>query len=395
VTTQRPRALVAHPDFSAVGGDNVVVAWTLQALRDEFDVTFATFAKPDLQAINSAFGTSLRPGDFRLCVAPVWRRQLLRRLPIRGAMLTSSLAANWAREVDRRHPHDVAIYTQNEANLGRTGAIQYIHFPGWYLPRPDIEMRWFHRIPGFLPLYRWICFRAGQLTPAVVRGNISLANSRFVAGKIRDVHGVESRILYPPVPGEFPARTWLSRSNAAVCVGRIHPAKRWHMAIDIVEELRRATGQDVGLTLIGHVDTPAYAAELQSRAAQSGGWFRILPNLTRSQLRDEVARHRYGIHTMEEEHFGIAPAEIQQAGCILFVHASGGPMEIVGNDPRQMFRTSREGAQKMAAVLTSEALQSELLAAGESRKDMYSPQRFCESLLDIVKSEQNRQLRRS
>lgn len=384
----RPRALVAHPHFSAVGGDNVVVAWTLQALREEFDVTFATYVEPDLPAINRAFGTDLVPGDFHLRLAPAWRKRLLDALPVGGALLRCNLAGNWAREVDRKQPHDAVIYTQNEANLGRVGAIQYIHFPGWYLPRPEVEMRWFHRLPGAVPLYRWICFRISQITQEVVRNNISLANSRFVAGKIREVHGVESRIVYPPVPGEFPSKPWRSRRNAAVCVGRIHPTKRWDMAADIVAKLRRASGQDVGLTLIGHIDDPAYAAELQSRADQSGGWFRILPNLTRGQLREEVANHRYGIHTMEEEHFGIAPAEIQQAGCILFVHASGGPMEIVGNDRRQMFHTVEEGAARMTDVVVNESLQSELLAAGESRKDMYSTQKFCESIRDVVRSGQ-------
>lgn len=368
----------------------MVVAWTLQALRDEFDVTFATYVEPDLPAINRAFGTDLAPGDFRLRLAPAWRQQFLDALPIGGALLSSSLAANWAREVDREQPHDAVVYTQNEANLGRTGGVQYIHYPGFYLPRPEIEMRWFHRVPGTLSMYRWICFRVGQLTQEAVRNNISLANSRFVAGKIREVHGVESLIVYPPVPGEFPSRPWHSRRNAAVCVGRIHPTKRWEMAADIVAEVRKAGGQDVGLTLIGHIDDPAYAARLQSRAAESGGWFRILPNLTRDQLREEVANHRYGIHTMEDEHFGIAPAEIQQAGCILFVHASGGPMEIVGNDPRQMFRTIDEAASKMAAVLTREPLQEELLAAGESRKNLNSPKRFCEAMLEIVRSQQLR-----
>lgn len=386
----RPRVLVAHPHFSALGGGNVVVAWTLQALRDEFDVTFATYVEPDLAAINRAFGTDLAPGDFRLRLAPAWRQRFLDALPIGGALLSSSLAANWAREVDREHPHDAVVYTQNEANLGRTGGVQYIHYPGFYLPRPEIEMRWFHRLPGTLSMYRSICFRLGQLTQESVRNNISLANSRFVAGKIREVHGVESRIVYPPVPGGFPSKPWRSRRNAAVCVGRMHPTKRWEMAADVVAEVRKASGQDIGLTLIGHIDHPAYAAGLQSRAAQSGGWFRILPDLTRAQLREEVANHRYGIHTMEEEHFGIAPAEIQQAGCILFVHASGGPMEIVGDDPRQMFRTVEEGAARMTSVLADESLQSELLAAGALRNDSYSTQRFCESMKDIVRSQQLR-----
>ena len=51
---------------------------------------------------------------------------------------------------------------------------------------------------------------------------------------------------------------------------------------------------------------------------------------SRDEVRALMATHRYGIHGMREEHFGMAPAELARAGCIVWVPRGGGQMEIVG-----------------------------------------------------------------
>ena len=54
-----------------------------------------------------------------------------------------------------------------------------------------------------------------------------------------------------------------------------------------------------------------------------------------------MASHRYGIHGMREEHFGMAPAELARAGAIVWVPRGGGQMEIVGHEPALMFDSRR------------------------------------------------------
>lgn len=51
--------------------------------------------------------------------------------------------------LDRRERFEIILSTHNEAGFNRR-AIQYVHFPWVYLPRPEIELRWYHRIPGLL-----------------------------------------------------------------------------------------------------------------------------------------------------------------------------------------------------------------------------------------------------
>ncbi len=379
---RKRRVLVAHPYLHPSGGGNVVAAWALQALRDEFDVTLATLGPVDCAALNRNFGTSLSDGDFTIRIAPAGYRLALRALPTRGALMQMSALMRWARALDGREHFDVLFGTQNETDFGRPG-IQYVHYPWVYLPRPDAEMLWYHHIPGFLPLYRGLCQTLSGSSNEGLRRNLSLANSEFIVGKIREIHGVEAEIVYPPVPGAFPAIPWEQRRAAVVAVGRMHEIKRWEMAVEALDIVRQQ-GLDLGLTLIAAAEQPAYGKRMAALAG-SRPWFRILSDITRDELVREVAGHRYGIHTMENEHFGIAPAELLQAGCIPFVHDSGGPVEIVGGRKELLFSDARDAAGKLAAVVQSLGLESELRQALAQRRDCYSAEKFTESIRRVVR----------
>src|SRR5579871_244288 len=379
----KKRVLIAHPKVTAAGGGNAVAAWTLQALRDDFEVALATLQPIDCQALNRSWGTSLRPGDIDVRVAPPHYQTLLGNFPTAGALLSTSLTMRLARNIDARVKFDVVMSTQNEADFGRRG-IQYVHHPWLYLPRPKDEMSWFHYIPGILWAYRRICQAISMGTNAGLARNLSLANSSFIAGRIRSVHHTGSVIVFPPVTTGFPNVPWDERRSAAVGVGRIHSCKRWDMAVAIVEEVRRR-GHDFGLTLISHPDPdePEYLQQIKVLAADRP-WFRLRLDLSRDELAAEVASHRYGIHAMREEHFGIGPAEILCAGCVLFAHNSGGPIEIVGGEPRVLFDDVNDAAAKISRVLSDRGLESELREKAAGQSHLFSTEAFCRALREIV-----------
>ncbi len=378
---RKPRILVAHPIVRCIGGGNLLAAWTLEALRSDFDVTLATLEPLDYAVLNMNFGTSLREGDFEVRVAPPRYQRLLRRMPTQGALVEISLIMRWAQNLDRRGTYDVLFSTSNEMDFHRRG-MQYVHYPWFYFPRPEIEMRWFHRIPGALRIYRRSCMALARANPSGLRRNLMLANSQFVVGEIRQAHGTGAEVVYPPVPGDFVELPFEQKRLAVAAVGRIHPTKRWDTAVDIVESVRRR-GHDLGLTLMGHCDIAAYGAQLEALAA-TRPWFRILRDLNRTALLTELAQHRYGIHTMQEEHFGIAPAELQRAGCVTFVHNSGGQVEIVGSDSRLTFGSVEEAAQRIARVIENPALEQELRDQMVERRDWFAVDRFCDSVRQAV-----------
>ncbi len=369
-----------HP----VGGGNAVAAWAIQALRRDYDVSVATLGPINAEAVDRSFGTSLATGGFEVLVAPSRYHRILRAKDILrtpGALLEASLTARWTRRIDGDRRFHALLHTQNEADLGRP-ALQYIHYPALYLPRPEIEMRLRHRIPGLLWMYRRCCFPGPSLTIARIRANQSLVNSEFVAGLTRKVIGGNPIVLYPPVPGEFPEKPWDKRRNGIMGIGRLAGYKRWRMVVEIVEAVRQA-GHELTLTIAGHPDDPAEAEALKNLAA-TRPWFRLLTDISRRELEAEAADHRYGIHAMVDEHFGIAVAELQRAGCVTFVHNSGGAVEIVGLDSRQTFEDAEDAASKISRVLSSPELAAELCSLTLARRDLFSAGRFCDSLRGIV-----------
>lgn len=373
--------LIVHPRVRPAGGGNLVAAWILQALRKDFEVSLATLEPVDYLAVNRSFGTCLRHGDFEVHLAPARYRRILRYFPTPGALLEICLTMRWAQDLDRRRPYDVLFGTENEADFHRRG-IQYVHYPCIYLPRPPQELRWFHRIPGTLWTYRTGCLVAARASMEGLRRNLTLANSRFVTSRIFKVHGTDSLVVYPPVVGDFPEVPWERRRVAMAALGRLHPTKRWDVALEIVESVRRR-GHNLSLTVIGHGDDLAYTAWLQSMAA-ARPWFRVLCDLDRGAMLAELGTHRYGIHPMIEEHFGIGPAELQRAGCITFVHNSGGPVEIVGGDARLTFDGVEDAAGRIARVLESQELECELRSQVAERKGWFAPDTFCKSVREIV-----------
>jgi len=376
----RKRVLIVHPHVHPAGGGNLVGAWALEALKDTCDLSLATLGEIDFDSVNRNFGTSLAPGQFEVHVAGWKHRALLRLLPTPGALLQACVVMRAAQQLDRRRRFDVLFSTHNEAAFDRPG-LQYVHFPWRFLPRPANEMHWYHRLPGTLTAYRSYCARIGRFSNEGIRRNCSLANSAFVAGKIREVHGMDSRILYPPVPGNFPDPPWSERNAGFIGVGRIHGCKRWEMAVEIVDGLRRR-GNDVSLTLVGNRDDPDYLKRLTALAA-SRPWFRLIHDCSRAQLLEELGRHRYGIHTMQDEHFGIAVAELQRAGCVPFVHNTGGPPEIVG-DPRLTFSTVADAVGKIDLVLSRPEVEADLRSHVRARREQFTASRFCAELRCIV-----------
>jgi glycosyltransferase involved in cell wall biosynthesis len=376
------RVLVVHPYLTSVGGGNLVAAWMLEALRSEFDTGLATLAEVDWREVNRNFGTSLGAGDVRVWTAPARYRHLAAAMRTSSALLDCQLTTRFARKVDRVHRFDVLVSTHNEVDFGRRG-IQYVNLPDAYASgneRPGV----LRRIPGLHAAFRACCRAVGGETRAGCLRNLFVADSQYIAGRIRESYGVDAKVVYPPVPGSFPPIPWTERRAGFVAVGRITRSKRWEMAVAIVDEVRRR-GYDVTLTLLGHREDAAYQKHLETMTA-SRPWFRIRYNCSREELLREVASHRYGLHTMHGEHFGIAVAEILTAGCLPLVHRSGGPVEIVGAEPLLTFEDVESAADNIVAVLADPELEQRLLARAAAQRHRFTATAFCEAMSDLVRT---------
>lgn len=375
---------MVHTKITPRGGGNALAVWVLQALvQAQYRVILLTQQPVDCAALNRVFGTTLKDTDFTLRLAPSWRTTVLHKTPTPSAYLAKSLLHRQARRIKRKENIDIAIGTENEADLGAQPVIQYIHFPAALRQRPENDLRWYHRIPGSVNLYYRLTDMLAGVSQKRLRSNFTLTNSAYIGELVRQTHGICTTTLYPPVPGRFPQMPWQQRQTGVVCLGRIARDKNTMAAIDVVERVR-AVGIELKLHIIGVVDDSHYMRRIRVKAGQHSGWLRIHNDLSRRALLDLLVQNRYGLHVMEGEHFGIAVAELQRAGCITFAHNSGGPREILGYDSRVLFDNIEDAAHKLAQVINDAELQQSLCTAVAKRRHRFTEQRFIDEFLKHV-----------
>ncbi len=376
MTATRGRLTFVAPNLRPPGGGRAVAAWMLQALCSEWDVTVLCWEEPDVAALDRHFGTRLREARFTLMRAP-WHVRMLGRLD--SDPWSIQPAAYLMRMCRRlRTRVDVFVGAENEMDFGVPG-VQYIHFP--YLARhtdavdavrkASFAGRVRAALSGRYRPWMWI----SELSFEGVRSNLTLVNSEWSRRLVGDVHGVDSRTVYPPTLWRRPVASWSDRTDTFVSLGRIEPIKRQVAAIEILERVRRR-GFDVRLRIVGDVACPEYAQQLHRRARAAGAWVQIEHGLARDLLEARVGECRYGLHTMREEHFGIAVAEMVRAGCIAFVPDGGGQVEIVQRQAGLVHSSDEQAVEQICSVLGDAPEQARLRSALARCGERFSEQAF-------------------
>jgi glycosyltransferase involved in cell wall biosynthesis len=87
---------------------------------------------------------------------------------------------------------------------------------------------------------------------------------------------------------------------------------------------------------------------------------------------------------MDEEHFGIAVAEIVKAGAIPFVPNDGGQIEIVKENQNLVYNNKKEAVEKITNILKSPSLQKNLHEEIREHGKNFSEKKFKEEIKKIV-----------
>ncbi len=368
-----PRVLVIPITLSPPGGGSAVGAWAVQGLRDDYRLSVLTWRPVGLNIVNEAFGTRLREKDASWLTVPSILRGPLDFTPVPAALMRISLTMRYARYLVKKGKYDAIIGTMNELDVGQP-AIQYMHYPWATLPRPEVDMRWYHfDLP--LRLYRRAARWVSGFSEVSATRNVTLVNSAWTARAFNETYGVPCQVVYPPVPGDFAKVPLEERKRSFVVFGRIAREKSLETIIEILVRIN-ARGHGIGLTVAGHIDDPSYGRMVYKLAEPHKHWIDFRHDLPRAELLTLLPRYRYAIHGMRGEHFGIAPAELQRAGCITFVPDDGGPAEIVQQDERVIYRDVEEAVARICCVLEDEKLERDLFNAVAERATVFSELRF-------------------
>jgi glycosyltransferase involved in cell wall biosynthesis len=381
----RKRILLVQQALRPPGGASAVAAWILQALKDEYDLTVLAGEKADLPGLNRFYGTSLRDSDVSVLYPNRLVRGLLRLDPDPGSIQPAAYLMRMCRRYRRAYDLVMAAGME-EMDLGGHGLI-YVHYP--HLAR--FWTKYQDSRAGLMGLIRgrtrpWMLLAEYQVER--MKRNTFLTNSDWTARQIHEAYGVSARPIYPPVPAAGAGLPWEDREDSFVCVGRLHAGKRMDWIIGILGKLRERHPA-IRLHLVGTRDegraAAGYYRALRRLVDSNRGWVRLHEDLTRGGLSELMGRSRYGIHALKEEHFGMAAAEALMAGCIPFVHASGGQVEIVGNDPRLCYSDS-DAADQIGAVLDSGNLQAALQRSLSPRMELFTVERFTDQIRAAAKS---------
>jgi glycosyltransferase involved in cell wall biosynthesis len=381
----RRRVLLVQPSMQPPGGGNGVAAWMLQALADAHDVTVLSWRPIDVEAIDRFFGTSLGTARFATRVVPAAWRRVADPLPVPGALLRSSLLMRYTRRVT--DGFDVIIGAHNETDYGRRG-IQYVHYPAYLRPRPDVDLRWYHVAPLLAAYYRVTDAIAG-FSVSRMKTNLTLANSDWTAAQVFRSLGIHAQTLYPPVVEGEPPAGWADRRRGFLAMGRISPEKEYERVIRILARVR-AHASDVTLTIVGTFDhaSRGYMQRLTALVASLDAhtWVSFRENLPRADVRALIASHRYGIHGMREEHFGMAPAEMVRGGMLVWVPNGGGQVEIVGDSPLLRYGSEEEAAAQILSVIANPHEEQRLRDHLAHHGERFSVERFVATVRALVES---------
>ncbi|NHN58562.1 MULTISPECIES: glycosyltransferase [Halorussus] len=235
----------------------------------------------------------------------------------------------------------------------------------------------------FLAQHDLLCRRLARFSAGRVTSNTLCTNSNWTASIIERAYDVNPRIIYPPVDTKgFVNRSWDTRENGFITLGRISREKNVLEIIEIIREIR-TKGHDVHLHLVGPIPDTSYAMSVRKQVAQNDFVF-LEGALPRTELVDFICRHRFGLHGMTQEHYGMAVAELVAAGTIPFVPNGGGQREIVNKNELLLYDTPDEAISKIDNILSNPAQCQRVREELAKSANYFSPGQFQSEFFSLV-----------
>lgn len=204
-----------------------------------------------------------------------------------------------------------------------------------------------------------------------------IANSRYVARRIKKVYGRDAVVVHPPVDVQR-FRADMPREDYYLCVSHFVPYKR----VDLVVEAFNLLGRPLVVAGTGP-DWEKVRARAQSNV-------KLLGWRSDDEVRDLMQRCRAFVFAAEEE-FGIAPVEAQAAGAPVIAYGRGGVTETVLPEETGLF-FGEQTAHSLSEAVRAFERQSAGFRAERIRQnaERFSKERFQKEMGELVRREWER-----
>jgi glycosyltransferase involved in cell wall biosynthesis len=310
-----------HPTLNMYGGAEVVAVATANSLFEHgHEVVLYVNTTLDQKRIKEMVGESLCP--CKVVISPTF-------LKPRGMfhLYESGVRSLVSKQCDLLiDTYSCYVYPWVE--------ISYIHFPFW-----NAEV-FSHKFP-YLKKYTaqnalTIPYIMFEKTLENYSSKLLFANSYYTSRAIKESLGVNSTVLYPPIPNAFFEGQATSekgaRQDLVVSVGRFGYGK----GVELVPEIASCVDKKIRFVMIGLAHEMAIVEAVKRRVKELNleDRFSVLTNASRETIIHYLSIAKVYLHTMKGEHFGISIAEAMAMGCIPIVHNSGGAPEFVPDEYR-------------------------------------------------------------
>jgi glycosyltransferase involved in cell wall biosynthesis len=373
---------VFHPELRGGAGSESGAVWFAQAVADMARVTLVSMGPVDLARLDEMHGTRVSRSAIDTVSLSI-PRPLRRRFDALRAWRLGRWAKAHAGEFD------VLVSTYNLMDFGRRG-LQIVVDASFddglrrsLHPAPAGARRVFYANSPLRSLYLRLGRALARQSRDGWRQNMTLASSRWLRDVFETRLGAPCGLLYPPVDDGVASVPPDERENGFVVLARMAPEKGVERTIAILDEVRRA-GHDVHLHILGREDDQRTTNRVRELCRERAGWAHFEGFVTGGQKKEFLARHRYGLSGCRHEAFGIAVAELAQAGAIVWVPRGGGQVEIVGREDL-VYDDERDAARKIIRVLEDGTARADLARDLAARASQFSTGRFVTEVRAIVR----------
>lgn len=223
--------------------------------------------------------------------------------------------------------------------------------------------------------------------------------SEFIADFIAERLGKKPEVLFVPITGT--SRASLKKEKIILSVGRFFPQlhnKKQKEMVTVFKDLVEEGLKDTVLYLVGSIDPGAEELVETVTELAKGYPIKIVTQTTYDELaslyrKAKVYWHAAGfgedldMHPERAEHFGVATVEAMAHRAVPVVFAGGGQMEIVDHGSNGfVWRNAEELKKYTRELLKNEELRTRLADKAQVKSQVYTHDKFCERLHEILES---------
>ncbi|EPY4320352.1 glycosyltransferase family 4 protein [Klebsiella quasipneumoniae] len=199
-----------------------------------------------------------------------------------------------------------------------------------------------------------------------------IANSKFIARRIKKVYGRESDVIYPPVDVDN-FSLCENKDDYYITASRMVPYKRIDLIVEAFSHM-----PDKKLVVIGD---GSEMSKIKNKATSN---IEILGYQSNSVMQEYMKKAKSFVFAAEED-FGITPVEAQACGTPVIAYGKGGALETVKEGLTGIFFNKQSCTSIIDAVNTFEKIQDKFSPKDcRSHAERFSADRFQKEIKEYI-----------